>query len=66
MDDTLATRLTDEESARAQETIQQQLTEIECLRALMRRDQEEILASRDRTDAILIRIQAQLTRLRTT
>ena len=63
MDNTFTTESTVEESAEIQQTIYQYLAEVKELRRRMQRDQSEIEASRARTDAMLTRIQAQLTQM---
>ena len=61
MDNTLTAEPTAEEAAQMQKVIQHYLAEIEQIRERMQRDQAQIEASGARTDAMLTRIQAQLT-----
>lgn len=63
MDSTATTEPTVEEAAQIRQMIHQYLADVEQLRQHMQRDQSEIEASRARTDAMLRRIQAQLTQL---
>ena len=64
MDNILKAEPTSEEAVQIQQTIQQQLLEIEQLREQMQRDQAQIEASGARTDAMLTQIQTQLAKLR--
>ncbi len=64
MDDTLLSDSTPEQTSKIQEIIQLHLLEIEQIRKAMKRAQSQINASAARTDANLIHIQGQLTKLR--